>query len=343
MFTVALGVTLLAVVGPASVAQQNATTSHLLRAMTGELRVGVQVDIGKFDVLDATRIRETGFEFVRLGVWTDSLRSSAYRQQVEVAFAHAKAANLGVLMTVRALHAFETLPVDPILRAAVLLDLGTKFGREVAVLTQTHASQLLAVEIWNEPDLAKYWPLIDVEATLPVFVGAACAQMLNSQVPVLGLGFSRPPSKGSMPDKLLAQIMRRAPGCLGGVSYHAYGMTGEQIAAVSADVRERYGLPVAITEWGIPSIPATGGNGGQAAKVGTFLAAVRGTGVPLVSIYEWKDSPTGFDQAQRNYGLVTVNGTAKASLDAAGAELPRIKNPIDRPSPSSEGAARRSP
>jgi polysaccharide biosynthesis protein PslG len=325
----------------AALAQPTAADTHPLPTTTGELRVGVQVDVGGFTADDATRIRETGFEFVRLGVWTDSLGSKAYQQKLEAAFAQAKAASLGVLMTVRSLNPFGTLPVDPSLRAAVLTSAGTTFGRAVATLVQEHASQLLAVEIWNEPDLAKYWPPGDVETTLPPYMQAACAQWttLSRQVPVLGLGFARAPSKGSLPDALLAQVVQRAPGCLGGVSYHAYGMTGPQIAAVSADLHERYRLPAVITEWGVPSIPATGGDAGQAAQVASFLSSVRGTGAPLVSIYEWKDSPNGIDLAQRNYGLVTVGGMAKAALGAAGAELPRVEDPVDPPPQSSGGPA----
>ncbi|WP_323119944.1 hypothetical protein [Burkholderia alba] len=339
-FALVCAAMLLTAAATAAHAQRNFAATHPLPTTTGELRVGVQVDVGGFTPEDATRIRETGFEFVRLGVWTDSLGSSAYQQQVEAAFAQAKAASLGVLMTVRSLNPFGTLPVDPSLRAAVLESAGATFGRAVAALVQAHASQLLAVEIWNEPDLAKYWPPGDVEATLPPFMQAACAQWttLGRQVPVLGLGFARPPSKGSVPDALLAQVVQRAPGCLGGVSYHAYGMTGPQISDVSADLHERYRLPAVITEWGVPSIPATGGDAGQAAQVASFLSAVRGTGAPLVSIYEWKDSPNGIDLAQRNYGLVTVGGMAKAALGAAGAELPRVEDPVDPPPQSSGGA-----
>ncbi|KWI26333.1 hypothetical protein [Burkholderia stagnalis] len=341
-FATALVAALLSSVGTASLAQQKDTISHPLWTAAGGLRVGVQVDIKDFSAADAARIRKIGFEFVRLGVWTDNLGSRTYRQQIEAAFAHAKAADLGVLMTVRILHSFGTLPVDPTPRAAVLSSVGAAFGHSVAALMQAHASQLLAVEIWNEPDLEKYWPSGDVEVTLSPFMQAACAQWLkhSPKVPVLGLGFSRPPSEGSIPDKLLAQVVQRAPGCLGGVSYHAYGMTGAQVSAVSADVRKRYGLPVIITEWGVPSIPATGGDAGQAEKVGAFLAALHGAGVALVSIYEWKDSRNGFDQAQRSYGLVTVSGAAKASLGVAAAELPHVENPADPPQSSSAGAAR---
>ncbi|QRR07601.1 hypothetical protein FPJ27_15070 [Burkholderia sp. MS455] len=336
---------LMASVAFAAVAQRNTAPPQLLRTTVGELRVGVQVRIRDFTAADAARIRETGFQFVRFGVWTDSLGSDAYRRQVEAAFEYARSANLRVLMTVRPLRPFGKLSVDPMQHGDALSSVGAAFGREVAALEQAHASQLLAIELLNEPDLTKYWPSGQVEATLAPFMLAACAQWraLSTSVPILGLGFSRPPLNGSVPDVLLAQVLQRAPGCLGAVSYHAYGLSASQITAVSEDVKERYGLPVVITEWGVPSIPATGGNTGQAEQVSEFLKALPNTGMPIVSIYEWKDSASGSDQTQRNYGLVTVSGLAKPSLGVASAELPRVEGSVDPASRSSGSARQRRP
>ena len=69
-------------------------------------RIGVQVKIQSFTVDDARRIRQTGFDLVRFGVWTDRLDRDDYRRQVDEAFAAARSAHLPVLLTVRALAPF---------------------------------------------------------------------------------------------------------------------------------------------------------------------------------------------------------------------------------------------
>ncbi|KNH07897.1 hypothetical protein BRCH_03226c [Candidatus Burkholderia brachyanthoides] len=53
-----------------------------LSADAGRPKLGVQVKIETFTAADAAAIVRTGFAFVRLGVWINSLTEAAYEQRV---------------------------------------------------------------------------------------------------------------------------------------------------------------------------------------------------------------------------------------------------------------------
>ena len=63
---------------------------------------------------------------------------------------------------------------------------------------------------------------------MPSAAAASCAGLNNRA------SIARPPSPGSVPDRLLAGMHAPVSGCLAAVSYHAYGMTPAQIR-VSAE------------------------------------------------------------------------------------------------------------
>ncbi|WP_341317175.1 glycosyl hydrolase [Paraburkholderia sp. IMGN_8] len=287
------------------------------------MNVGVQVKIEHFGPDDAARIRRTGFKFVRFGVWTDRLPDAAYQKRVAEAFSVARIAGLPVLLTVRSTTPVISAQTAPAARSKALAQAGTAFGRTVAALRHSYASQLLAIEIWNEPDLPKYWPTGDALATFSPYIRAACSQLqgTTARVPTFGFGFSRAPLSGSLPDALLQQVVSTAPGCIGAVSYHAYGMSADAIHNTMRSTRARYAMPAVVTEWGVPSIATTDGNEGQASRVRAFLNTLRSTGTPLVSIYEWKDTSSGSNNRERNFGLLTSEGEDKPSLGATSKAL----------------------
>ncbi len=285
------------------------------------LQVGVQVKLGEFSPTDATRIRAVGFDFVRLGIWIDRLSDVAYQSRVKAAFANARAAGLPVLMTVRAVDSVSPAAAPT---PAALEQAGAKFGAAAAALARSYASQLLAVELWNEPDLGKYWPTGNVEQNFVPYMRAACQQLGprgQRPAPVIGFGFAHAPSPGSLADALLGQLATAAPDCLDAISYHAYGMTEQAIRATSKDAHARYRLPAVITEWGTPSLIVNGGDDAQADRLKAFLAELPSVGTPVVSIYEWKNTANGGNSRERNFGLVTSSGTDKPALNAARGEL----------------------
>lgn len=283
--------------------------------------VGTQVKIETFSDQDADAIARVGFEFVRFGVWTDRLGDAAYVRRVARAFSIADGARLPVLLTVR-----STVPLgaEGEARPAQMEVAGRQFGAQINALTQKYGKQLIGIELWNEPDMSRYWPTGQPAETFPPFVRGLCAQIDASRVPVYGFGFARAPVGRNDASKLLQSALSEAPKCIQAVSYHAYGMTPAQVGDAAREVRSHYGLPTMITEWGVPSQgSSTSSLPNQAHRFGTFVASVDALDVSLVSIYEWKDTERAASARERSFGLVDANGAAKPALDSVTAYFSR--------------------
>ncbi|KPG92322.1 MULTISPECIES: cellulase family glycosylhydrolase [Pseudomonas] len=269
--------------------------------------IGVQVKIQNFSAADAAQIKTAGFGFVRFGVWSDSLTAKAYQQQVSDAFAAARSAGLPVLLTVRAI---KPLPAGS---AADLATAGEGFAKAVTGLQQSYSAQLVAIELWNEPDLETYWPTGKFDTTFVPFMSAVCKTLQGqpSSTPVVGYGFARPPSAGSASTVALSRIVSEYPKCLNAVSYHPYGMTATQISNAQAFIQQNFHLPGVISEWGISALASNGGAEGQASKINAFIGDVKKLNIPLTSIYEWKNSASGSNEREKNFGLLTSDGQPK--------------------------------
>ncbi|WP_277758604.1 cellulase family glycosylhydrolase [Pseudomonas sp. A34-9] len=269
--------------------------------------IGVQVKIQNFTAADAAQIKTAGFGFVRFGVWSESLTAKAYQQQVSDAFAAAKSAGLQVLLTVRAI---KPLPATS---NAELASAGEGFAKAVTGLEQSYASQMVAIELWNEPDLETYWPTGKFDTTFVPFMSAVCKTLQGQppSTPVIGFGFARPPSAGSASTVALNRIVSEYPKCLSAVSYHPYGMTATQISNAQNFIQQNFHLPGVISEWGISALASNGGPEGQASKINAFIGDVKKLNIPLTSIYEWKNSDTGSNEREKNFGLLTSDGQPK--------------------------------
>ncbi|MGJ7514263.1 glycosyl hydrolase family 5 [Pseudomonas baetica] len=290
--------------------------SALFPALPENKTVGVQVKIQNFTPADAGQIKAAGFGFVRLGVWTDSLGGAAYRQQISDAFATARSAGLPVLMTVRAIKPLATTPDG-------LATAGEAFAKALTGLEQSYGSQLVAIEIWNEPDLAKYWPTRHFDTTFAPFMSAVCQSLQGTprSTPLIGFGFARPPVAGSAAAAAVKRIVSDYPECLTALSYHPYGMTGAQISNAQRFIQQNFHLPGVISEWGVPALGSNGGDEGQARKTEAFIAGVKKLNIALTSIYEWKNSETGGNDREKNFGLLTSDGQPKPAKMAADIQL----------------------
>jgi hypothetical protein len=288
-----------------------------------QTRLGVQVKIETFTADHARAISQSGFAFVRLGVWTNSLNDPQYLKQVAAAFAAADSAQLPVLVTLRSTTPLIPASTSDDSRDAALVAAAKSFATAVERIEQSYFGQILAIELWNEPDLDKYWPTGNVSETFGPFMREVCSQLgaQPKRLPIYGFGFSRAPSPGTLPDALLQDVTRDQPTCLDAVSYHAYGMTPDQMLAAEGDVRARYGVPAVVTEWGTPSFGTLGGALVQARAIGNFLAGLDSTQTPLASLYEWEDSANGANVRERSYGLVDASGQPKPALAAVQAAL----------------------
>jgi hypothetical protein len=279
--------------------------------------IGVQVKIQNFTAADAAQIKSAGFSFVRFGVWSDSLTAKAYQQQVSDAFAAARSAGLPVLLTVRAI---KSLPATS---ASELAAAGETFGNAVTGLQQSYATQLVAIELWNEPDLGTYWPTGNFDTTFVPFMSGVCKNLQSKPqvTPVVGYGFARPPTAGSASTVALNRIVSDYPQCLDAISYHPYGMTATQISNAQTFIQQNFHLPGVISEWGISALASNGGLEGQASKIATFIADVKKLNIPLTSIYEWKNSDSGSNDREKNFGLLTSNGQVKPAEAAVKTQL----------------------
>lgn len=279
--------------------------------------IGVQVKIQNFSTADAEHIKAEGLGFVRFGVWTNSLGAAAYQKQVSDAFATAKSAGLPVLLTLRSTEALA--PAN----SSDLAAQGTAFARSMVELEQTYRTQLVAIEIWNEPDLAKYWPTGNFDTTFVPFMSAMCKslQAQPQATPLVGFGFARPPTAGSASTVALNRIVSEYPKCLSAISYHPYGMSGAQISSAQAFILQNFHLPGVISEWGVSALASNGGTDGQASKISTFIGDVKRLGIQLTSIYEWKNTETGDNEREKNFGLLTADGQPKPAKMAVKTQL----------------------
>jgi hypothetical protein len=269
--------------------------------------IGVQVKIQSFTAADAAQIKAAGFSFVRFGVWSDSLTAKAYQKQVSDAFAAAASAGLPVLLTVRAIKALPaTSPAE--LNAA-----GATFATAVTGLEKSWSSQLVAIEIWNEPDLETYWPTRNFDTTFVPFMAGMCKAFegQTQTTPRVGFGFARPPSAGSASTVALKSIVSDYPKCLNAVSYHPYGMTATQISNAQTFIQQNFNLPGVISEWGVSALASNGGPEGQATRINAFIADVKRLNIPLTSIYEWRNSDSGSNDREKNFGFLTSDGQPK--------------------------------
>lgn len=280
---------------------------------------GIQVKIQKFTAADAGEIKAAGFTFVRFGVWSDSLTAKAYQKQVSDAFAAAQSAGLPVLLTVRAIKPLTPTPdnVDELTKA------GDSFATALTGLEKTYSSQLVAIEIWNEPDLETYWPTRNFATTFVPFMSAVCKslQATAQTTPVVGFGFARAPTAGSASTVALNRIVSEYPKCLDAISYHPYGMTATQISNAQSFIQQNFHLPGVISEWGVSALSSNGGIDGQASKVSAFIVDVKKLNIPLTSIYEWRNSESGSNEREKNFGLLTTDGQPKPAKMAAATQL----------------------
>lgn len=280
---------------------------------------GIQVKIQKFTAADAAEIKAAGFTFVRFGVWSDSLTAKAYQKQVSDAFAAAQSAGLPVLLTVRAIKPLTPTPdnVDELTKA------GESFATALTGLEKTYSSQLVAIEIWNEPDLETYWPTRNFATTFVPFMSAVCKslQATAQTTPVVGFGFARAPTAGSASTVALNRIVSEYPKCLDAISYHPYGMTATQISNAQSFIQQNFHLPGVISEWGVSALSSNGGIDGQANKVSAFIVDVKKLNIPLTSIYEWRNSESGSNEREKNFGLLTTDGQPKPAKMAAATQL----------------------
>ncbi|MFM0110834.1 cellulase family glycosylhydrolase [Paraburkholderia nemoris] len=280
-------------------------------------RVGTQVKIERITPAMGKQIKAAGFDFVRFGVWVNAMQDASYQARVANAFAAAQEAGLPVLLTVRSTVPLVLPELSQLDRDEQLREAAKQLARVVVTLGNTYGHNVLAIELWNEPELPTYWPTGDLDSTFPIYMQAVCSQLksVHALIPIIGFGFATAPALGSKSDRLLRSLSSSPAQCMNAVSYHAYGMSEQQIQDASAYIRSQYGLPALITEWGISS-GGRAGIFGQATGIKSFLMGRGSLKTPLISIYEWQDTENAKNAREQNFGLVDATGVKKPALDA---------------------------
>lgn len=166
-----------------------------------------------------------------------------------------------------------------------------------------------AFEIWNEPNLAKYW-VGAPDAAAYVALARATAAAIRREDPaawILGPALGG----GSFDREYLEDALRHGLlGVVDAVSVHPYAAAQPESArGLYAEIRQlisRYGpgreVPLVVSEWGYPV--ADVGEERQADYLARALAVNQAAGVALTIWYNWQDPVLPWS----NFGLIDVNG-----------------------------------
>lgn len=211
--------------------QATAASAEETKLLNWGSKVGVQVKIESFKKSDAESIRSSGFDFVRFGVWTNNISNAVYQAKVKAAFAAADHAKLPVLLTVRSTAPLVTKLSGEEVNVPEMERAGQNFADQLVELEKTYPDQILAVELWNEPNLPKYWPTGEFSKNFAPFMSAACRTLVKSRPrpPTFGFGFANPPTSDPVSDRVLKDILGNTSGCIDAVSYHTYEASMEVI------------------------------------------------------------------------------------------------------------------
>lgn len=213
------------------------------------------------------------------------------------------------------------------------------YARFAAAAVERYADRVRAWEVWNEPNITKFWQDPDPAAYAALLVEAATAmRRVDRDVHVVAAGLSPAvddPETGSIaPTTFLRELLERGAGDhVDAVAMHPYSFPtpptgdarGNNFAAVTPALRRvlveqgRGDLLVWGTEFGVPT-----GTDPRAVDVDAQAAHLRAayrqwerwdwTG-PLLW-YSWRDRGPDTGDVEDSFGLVEEDGTPKpAALD----------------------------
>lgn len=202
------------------------------------------------------------------------------------------------------------------------------FAEFAAAAAARYGPDQLAWEIWNEPDLDRFWtPRADPAAYARLAL-ATCTAIKAKAPGAVVIG----PASAALPDptrpKTLAlhQALRDAGAwaCLDAASAHFYDLglarsapSPVQVAphalAASQFVRRALGgRPLICTEWGYSERAPGGPRADNALKM---VLLNRANGVPLTVLYQWRDHGRKALDPEDHFGLVDVDGQDKGGVD----------------------------
>lgn len=314
--------------------------------------VGVNVEFYREAYKQAAAIAAAGIQWVRLDLAWSAAETEPGRYDFE--------------LWERFVAAFEPFGI----RALLILDYGnelyedgfppsTDTGRAAfasfAGAAARHFRGRVTWEIWNEPNVPRYWAGSPDPAAY-VALARAVASEIHRHDP--GAWIFGPSLGGDRFDLayLEATFELGLLDVVDAVSVHPYGATHPEAAEAFYDeVRRRIAhhapgrpVPVVVTEWGYP-VEGLGAEG-QADYLVRALAVNRKAGIPLTIWFNWQEPITPW----HSFGLLDVRGQPKpayialANLSAGTAFEPRprvqsgpgVVGSLDAPRTDGSGRAR---
>ncbi|HBM91448.1 MAG TPA: hypothetical protein DD400_06215 [Rhodospirillaceae bacterium] len=300
---------------------------------------------------DLERIHAAGFGFVRFAIgWTEIEKELGHYdwQQTDALVARVRRAGLKMVVPLLGGHpsygGFVPAPPNNVdhdlvrVRAPMTPEAIQAYARFTAQVVLRYGSKDIVWEIWNEPDLARFWPPKADVQHFSVLAEAACKTM-RSVVPD---AFIVGPSLGRIPDPqddvgsafFESFLSSGASACMDAITVHPYRHGDEEPEAVFKDYRRLFPLmikhrvskPLLNTEWGYTGTQVSEEKRADYA-LRTRLIDVM-WGVPLSIWYEWKDSRPDPEDDEGHFGLVYADGKAKPAFKWIERLLPVLRHAV---------------
>jgi len=308
---------------------------------------GVQIKGDFIDDANLTRIHDLGFGYVRFSIgWSDIEKARGQYDWTESdrLIGLARAHGLKMLVPLLGGHALYsgTVPApvpntDHVARrpkAPTQPEEIEAFARFAAQMALRYGSDAIVWELWNEPDLARFWPPKPDADMFSVLAEAACRAMKSVAPHSVVIG----PALGRIPDArdhvtpafMKTFLSSGAARCVDALSVHPYRHGAEAPEAVYGDYNTLIGLSaqhrfygaLVNSEWGYTTTQVKEEE--QAAYVLRARLTDMIWGVPLSIWYEWKDSRDDPQDPEGHFGLIEITGRDKPAMDLIERVLPVV-------------------
>jgi polysaccharide biosynthesis protein PslG len=216
------------------------------------------------------------------------------------------------------------------------------FARFASAAAKRYAGEDIIWELWNEPDLDRFWPP-KADGDAYARLALATCQSVRQVAPsarIIGPASATMPGWKGMRDAGFSRTVLQSPlaSCIDALSFHSYrierGAAPKSPESVMADnaraaefvadntPKDRSRLRLICSEWGFNSVDLTEQQ--QAAYVVRTHLSNLLSGVPVTVWYEWRDSLGSPDDPEAHFGLVDFRRNGKPALTAVRSLLPLI-------------------
>lgn len=310
--------------------------------------LGVHIKGAFVDDQSLARIKATGFRFVRFSLgWggVERTRGTYDWRDSDALISKVRAAGLKMVIPMLGGNAAydgvlpapqpNTDRVQTRPRAPQSPESVQAYARFVAQAVLRYGTADIVWEIWNEPDLARFWPPKPDAQAFSVLAEITCSSVRRVAPSAVMVG----PSLARVPDArdnvtpayFETFLSSGAVKCVDAISVHPYRHGNEEPEAAFGDYASLFGLmgkhkvylPLLNTEWGYTTTQVTQDE--QAAYALRARLTDMIWGVPLSIWYEWRDSRDDPQDPEGHFGLVTFDGADKPAMTQAEKLWPQIQ------------------